>query len=55
MPQRSPDAGAGDDPYADETAPLSPKQIAALLDASRRAIILWPGMGNIRRFSEPDA
>src|SRR5450756_2765412 len=40
MRQRSPDAGGDDDPYADEPAPLAPKQIATLLDASRRAIIL---------------
>ena len=41
MRQRSPDAGGDDDDaYADEPAPLAPKQIATLLDASRRAIIL---------------
>jgi len=123
MAQRSPDVGRDDDAYADEPAPLAPKQIATLLDASRRAIILevealiphadfqpmpgiwspnevvghlieadkrgfqvgdvtvrdilhervhddrdylaqltaltqrpvWPGMGNARRFSQPDA
>ena len=123
MAQRSPDVGGDDDAYADEPAPLAPKQIATLLDASRRAIILevealvphgdfqpmpgiwspnevvghlieadkrgfqvgdvtvrdilhervhhdrdhlaqltaltqrlvWPGMGNARRFSQPDA
>jgi len=123
MAQRSPDVGGDDDAYADEPAPLGPKQIATLLDASRRAIILevealvphgdfrpmpgiwcpnevvghlieadkrgfqvgdvtvrdilhervhhdrdhlaqltaltqrlvWPGMGNARRFSQPDA
>ena len=123
MAQRSPDVGGDDDAYADEPAPLEPKQIATLLDASRRAIILevealvphgdfrpmpgiwcpnevvghlieadkrgfqvgdvtvrdilhervhhdrdhlaqltaltqrlvWPGMGNARRFSQPDA
>jgi hypothetical protein len=123
MAQRSPDVGGDDDAYADEPAPLAPKQTATLLDASRRAIILevealvphgdfrpipgmwspnevvghlieadkrgfqvgdvtirdilhervhhdrdhlaqltaltqrlvWPGMGNARRFSQPDA
>ena len=123
MAQRSPDVGRDDDADADEPAPLAPKQIATLLDASRRAIILevealvlhgdfrpmpgiwcpnevvghlieadkrgfqvgdvtvrdilhervhhdrdhlaqltaltqrlvWPGMGNARRFSQPDA
>ena len=40
MAQRSPDVGGDDDAYADEPAPLAPKQIATLLDASRRAIIL---------------
>ena len=40
MAQRSPDVGCDDDVYADEPAPLAPKQIATLLDASRRAIIL---------------
>jgi hypothetical protein len=39
MPQRLP-AGGDDDRDADEPAPLTPKQIATLLDASRRAIIL---------------
>ena len=67
MRQRSPDAGGDDEAYADEPAPLAPKQTATLLDASRRdrdhlaqltaltQPLVWPAMGNARRFSEPGA
>jgi hypothetical protein len=40
MTRRTADAGDGDDPHAERPASLTPTQIATLLDASCRAIIL---------------